>query len=88
MLVKIIIKVNNQAYKVRLPEKYHRIYNMVPMSLLEPWTAPHNLKKAPFLDLEDDQEVYKPKSIEIYMNMAKRCQYLIKWKGWLADYNI
>ena len=52
--VKVITRVGNQAYKVRLPEKYYRIYNVVPVSLLEPWTAPHDLEKAPFLDLEDD----------------------------------
>ena len=71
-------KVNNQVYKVRLPEKYYRIYNMVPVSLLKPWTAPHDLKKTPLPDLEDDQEVYKPESIKTYMDMAKGCQYLVK----------
>ena len=29
-------RINNQAYKVRLPEKYHRIYNVVLISLLKP----------------------------------------------------
>ena len=28
-------KINNQTYKVRLPEKYYRIHNMVPISLLK-----------------------------------------------------
>ena len=74
-------------YKVRLPEKYYRIYNVVPVSLLEPWTAPHDLEKAPLPDLKDDQEVYKPKSIEIYINTAKGRQYLVKWKGWPVNYN-
>ena len=75
-------------YKVRLPEKYYRIYNVVPVSLLKLWTVPHDLEKAPLPDLEDDQEVYEPKSIEIYMDTAKGRQYLVKWKGWPADYNI
>ena len=86
--IKIITKINNQAYKVRLPEKYYRIYNMVPVSLLEPWTAPYDLKKTSLPDLKDDQEVYKPKSIEIHINTAKGRQYLVKQKGWPADYNI
>ena len=47
-------KVNNQVYKVRLSEKYYRIYNVVLVSLLEPWMAPYDLKKAPLLDLKDD----------------------------------
>ena len=64
-------KISNQAYRVRLPEKYYRIYNVIPVLLLEPWTAPYDLKKAPLLNLKDDQEVYKPKSIEIYMDTAK-----------------
>ena len=36
MPIKIIAKNNNQAYKVRLPEKYYRIYNVVPILLLKP----------------------------------------------------
>ena len=87
ILIKITAKISNQAYKVRLPEKYYRIYNVVPVSLLKPWTAPHDLEKTPFLDLKNDQEVYKPKSIEIYMDTVKGYQYLIKWKGWPANYN-
>ena len=54
ILIKITARINNQAYKVRLPEKYHRIYNVVPISLLKPWTAPHDLKKAPLQDLKND----------------------------------
>ena len=34
--VKITAKISNQAYKVRLPEKYYRIYNMVLVSFLKP----------------------------------------------------
>ena len=52
--IKITARINNQAYKVRLPEKYYRIYNVVPMSLLKPWTAPHDLKKTPLLNLKDN----------------------------------
>ena len=47
-------RVGNQAYKVRLPEKYYRIYNVVPVLFLKPWTVPHNLGKAPFPDLKDN----------------------------------
>ena len=65
-------------YKVRFPEKYYCIYNVVPVSLLKPWTAPYDLKKAPFLDLKNDQEMYEPKSIKIYMDTAKDRQYLVK----------
>ena len=54
ILIKITAKIGNQAYKVRLPEKYYRIHNVVPVLLLKPWTAPHDLEKAPFPDLEDD----------------------------------
>ena len=85
--VKITARVNNQAYRVRLPEKYYRIHNMVPVSLLEPWTAPHDLKKTPFPDLKNNQEVYEPESIEIHMDTAKDRQYFVKWRGWPADYN-
>ena len=71
-------RIGNQVYKVRLPEKYYCIYNVVPVLLLKPWTVPHDLEKTPFPDLKDDQEVYKPKFIETYMDMAKGRQYLVK----------
>ena len=52
--IKITARISNQAYKVRLPEKYYRIYNVVPVLLLKPWTAFYDLKKAPLLDLKDN----------------------------------
>ena len=33
--IKITAKINNQAYKVRLPEKYYYIHNVVPVLLLK-----------------------------------------------------
>ena len=54
IFIKITARVNNQAYRVRLPEKYYCIYNVVPILFLKPWTASHDLKKAPFPDLKDD----------------------------------
>ena len=54
ILIKIMAKVGNQAYKVRLPEKYYRIYNVVLVLFLKLWTAPHDLKKTPLLNLKDD----------------------------------
>ena len=88
ILIKIIAKVGSQVYKVRLPEKYYRIYNVVLVLFLELWTAPHDLEKTPFLDLKDDQEVYEPESIEIHIDTAKGRQYFIKWRGWPVNYNI
>ena len=81
ILIKITARVSNQAYRVRLPEKYYCIYNMVLISFLKPWTAPYDLKKAFFPNLKDDQEVYKLKSIKIHMDMAKGYRYLVKWQG-------
>ena len=78
ILVKITARVSNQAYKVRLPEKYYRIYNVVPVLLLKLWITPYDLEKTPLPDLENDQEVYKPESIEIHMDTAKGRQYLVK----------
>ena len=52
--VKIMIKVDNQVYRVRLPEKYYYIYNVVLVLFLELWTVFYNLEKAPFLDLKDN----------------------------------
>ena len=51
---------------------------MVPVLFLKPWTAPYHLEKTPFPDLENNQEGYEPKSIEIYMDTAKGRRYLVK----------
>ena len=60
-------------YKVRLPEKYYRTYNVVLILFLELWTASHDLEKTPLLNLENDQEIYEPEFIKIYMDMVKSC---------------
>ena len=54
MPVKIIARVSSQAYRVRLSEKYYRIYDVVLVLFLELWTAPHDLEKTLLPDLEDD----------------------------------
>ena len=54
ILNKIMVKVNNQVYRVRLPEKYYYIHNVVPVLFLEPWMVPYDLEKAPLPDLEDN----------------------------------
>ena len=54
ILIKIMVKINNQVYKVRLPEKYYCIYNVVPVLFLKPWMVPYNLEKAPLLNLKDN----------------------------------
>ena len=36
IFIKIMAKVNNQVYKVRLLEKYYRIYNVVLIPFLKP----------------------------------------------------
>ena len=40
--------------------------------------APYDLKKALFLNLKNNQEVYKPKSIKTHINTAKGRQYHVK----------
>ena len=54
ILIKIMARVGNQVYKVHFPEMYYRIYNVVLISFLEPWTVSHDLEKALFLDLKDN----------------------------------
>ena len=48
------------------------------MSFLKLWTAPYDLEKTPLPDLKDNQEIYEPKSIETYMDMAKGRRYIVK----------
>ena len=54
ILIKIMAKVGNQAYKVRLLEKYYRIYNVVPVLFLKPWIALYDLEKTSLPDLKND----------------------------------
>ena len=51
---------------------------MVSVLFLKPWTVPHDLKKTPFPNLKNDQEVYEPESIKIHIDTAKGRQYLVK----------
>ena len=83
--VKIIKRIGNQAYRVDLPSKYSRIYNVFPVSLLEPWTATRGLISLP--ELEDDQEVWQVEDIETHKDTSRGRRYLVKWSGWPAEYN-
>ena len=47
-------RIGNQAYRVRLSEKYYCIHDVVPVLFLKPWTVFYNLKKASFPDLKND----------------------------------
>lgn len=55
--------------------------------MLEPWTASNDLQDIPLPDLEDEQEIWEVEDIETHYNTAKGRKYLVKWKGWPAEYN-
>jgi hypothetical protein len=83
--VKITERIGNQAYRVALPDKYRRMHDVFPVTLIEPWTATRGLMPLP--DLEDGEEVWQVEDIETHEDRKSGRHYLVKWTGWPAEYN-
>jgi hypothetical protein len=88
---RVLAAIGAQAYRLALPKEYSRIHNVFHVSLLEPWhdrdddgKAAERMPVALEVDGEDEYEVEK------ILGARKRKgirQYLVKWKGYLENYN-
>jgi hypothetical protein len=86
---RILQKIGKQAYRLALPEKYSRIHNVFHVSLLEPWTRRGGDpgETLPMPDLNDPEEEWEVEAIKEERSRKGETSYLVKWKGWPAEYN-
>lgn len=86
--VRILRKVGQQAYQVKLPDKYSRVHDVFPVSSLEPWRDRDGKQPEKDLpDLEDELEEWEVEDIVGSRRDRGRQEYLVKWKDWPVEYN-
>jgi transposase InsO family protein len=86
---RVLETIGKQAYRISLPEKYYRLHNVFHISLLEPWKKRDNNTgdTMPIPDLEDNDEEYEVEGVKDIKQIKGQTHYLVKWKGWPAEYN-
>jgi transposase InsO family protein len=77
---RIVDKVGTLAYRLALPEKYARIHNVFPISLLEPWHVRPGQNPLPMPDLEEDEE-WEVEEVRDCQRVQDETFYLVKWTG-------
>jgi len=82
----VIKRIGSQAYRLALPEAYQALHDVFPIQLLEKYKPREGDEPLAMPELEDDEEW----EIEEVVNTAKKdgqVRWLVKWKGWPAEYN-
>ena len=85
---RILETVGMLAYRLALPSKYSRLYDVFPVSLLEPWHSREGQEEElmPMPELEDDEE-WEVEEIRDERQSSDETFFLIKWKGWPSEFN-
>ena len=88
---RVLDRIGSQAYRLALPGKYAQIHNVFHISRLEPWhqrEGPQDMDQQLLMpDLEENEEEWEVESIQGQRVRKRQQQYLVKWKGWPAEYN-
>jgi len=83
---RILDRVGSLAYRLCLPDKYGRLHNVFPVSLLEPWNHRPGQEPLPMPNLADDEE-WEVEEIRDRRRFGGETKYLVKWLGWPSEYN-
>lgn len=85
---RVLQPIGKQAYRLSLPQQYDRLHNVFHISLLEPWRKQNrnNGESMPMPDLEDEDE-YEVEEVRDEKEIQDETCFLVKWKGWPAEYN-
>jgi hypothetical protein len=78
--------VGENAYRLRLPKEYSRLYSIFHVSLLEPYHRREGVEP-PGLTLLDDDEVFDVEAILDERELRGEHQFLIKWDGYTKAHN-
>jgi hypothetical protein len=81
-----VIKAHRLAYRVKFPEKY-RMYNVFPISLLEPYNGRDNVMPITQDVRPIDNTYYEFEKILGYRGYERNRQYQIRWKKCTSEKN-
>ncbi|SCV31342.1 uncharacterized protein FFFS_03006 [Fusarium fujikuroi] len=86
---RITKRIGLQAYRLALPNQYARIHNVFHVSLLEAYQARNreDNDSLPMPDLEEEDDQWEVERIKDEKEIYKELHYLVKWKGWPAEYD-
>lgn len=80
-------RIGLQAYRLWLPDKYERLHDVFPVSLLDKWNARREADEPLSLpDLDEDEE-WEIEEIRDEKQIQGEPYFYIKWKGWPSEYN-
>ena len=83
---RILQRIGSQAYRLALPEKYERLHDVFPIQFLEKYTPREGEEPLTMPNLEEDEE-WEVEEVKSKTTLNKETYYLVKWEGWLAEYN-
>ena len=82
-------KISSVAYRINLPQ-HMKIHNVFHVDLLSPYHETDSYEEAfpqPPPDLIEGQEEYEVEEIISDRMIRRKCQYLVKWKGYPSSEN-
>ena len=83
---RVLDRVGSLAYRLCLPDKYSRLHNVFPVSLLEPWNHRSGQEPLPMPNLAEDEE-WEVEEIRDKRRIGGETMWLVKWLGWPSEYN-
>jgi transposase InsO family protein len=85
---RILGRVGSLAYRLSLPEKYSRLHDVFPVSLLEPWhpRTQQDAQQMPVPDLGEDEE-WEVEEVQGERKIEGETFFWVKWKGWPTEFN-
>ena len=84
----ILERIGGQAYRLALPDKYSRLHDVFPVQLLEEYRRREGEEGyLPMPELLDEQDQWEVQEIHDAQTFNGALHYLVKWTGWLSEYD-
>jgi transposase InsO family protein len=79
-------RVGSLAYRLILPNKYERLHDVFPVSLLESWNSRSGNELLTMPDLDEDEEWEVEEVCDERIFDGEK-HFYVKWKDWPSEYN-
>ena len=78
--------IGTQAYRIALPKEYP-VHNVFHVSLLEPWQEREGVDPPAPMPLAEDNDEWIVEAVVDARKVRGAQEYLVRWAGYLEDYN-